>query len=677
MATLLALLCGEQTVTAAWWSLDWQYRRGVTIPAAKPTGLPGEDVAVVTMPTAGLIAPGGRDLRVVSSRGSQMPLKVLMNGPGDFIRLAFAVQRGVRKYYVYFGNPKAAPARELDIRRGVLLSTWEYPGGGIRTLQQVRAIAGRTKKFLGRDFRPDVFLGHNPFGPQDRLVNIFTGWLICRQAGTYTFAISSKDASFLLVNDKLIVSNGGWHPPQRDTRRRGQVRLKAGLHKLTFYHVSLGGDPVAVAAWKEPSSRRIWKIPSSAFAPVSVGKPGPLEQYAKAITVDFIPEHLGEAFMMNRYYQRYAFKALTVAKITGNISWKWDFGDGQSSTNRNAIHVYLLPGEYTVTLTAKTFAGRLTRTNRIFVSRQWDRTTENRLDGLKEIAGVVRDYDFRTLSPAATAQAVLLLDRTRSYGDLIRAGDGLISHAKAPPRSLREAMGPYADALVAGGKAEDAVAALVKAASMVRAPAVSAELLVKAGDMSLIELGDADGAMGLFQSVIKKYGLLTTAGAIRQARIGIGDVWRLRGDAEKARGFYAAAKTGNLKGKSAAIVRGDFARHVEEYLRKRQVSWAGQKLAEWEKTLPLDKLEGYTSLLRARLYLERRRYSAAVNEAETLVRVNPASNYAAQLLMLAADAYGRLGKKPAAATALKRVVKDYPESPLAADAAGRLKKLSD
>ena len=38
---------------------------------------------------------------------------------------------------------------------------------------------------------------------------------------------------------------------------------------------------------------------------------------------------------------------------TGNpTSWLWDFGDGETSTARNPVHVYGDPGTYSVTLTA-------------------------------------------------------------------------------------------------------------------------------------------------------------------------------------------------------------------------------------------------------------------------------------------------------------------------------------
>ena len=40
-----------------------------------------------------------------------------------------------------------------------------------------------------------------------------------------------------------------------------------------------------------------------------------------------------------------AFKDLSVGKIT---SWKWDFGDGTTSTEQNPIHAYQKAGESTL-----------------------------------------------------------------------------------------------------------------------------------------------------------------------------------------------------------------------------------------------------------------------------------------------------------------------------------------
>jgi PKD repeat protein len=50
-------------------------------------------------------------------------------------------------------------------------------------------------------------------------------------------------------------------------------------------------------------------------------------------------------------------------KSTGSpTSWKWSFGDGTYSTQKNPAHTYSKAGKYTVALTAKNAKGSNTKT---------------------------------------------------------------------------------------------------------------------------------------------------------------------------------------------------------------------------------------------------------------------------------------------------------------------------
>jgi PKD repeat protein len=53
-----------------------------------------------------------------------------------------------------------------------------------------------------------------------------------------------------------------------------------------------------------------------------------------------------------------AFKDLSEGKVT---SWKWDFGDGGSSSEQNPIHTYEKAGRYTVVLYVEGPAGKARR----------------------------------------------------------------------------------------------------------------------------------------------------------------------------------------------------------------------------------------------------------------------------------------------------------------------------
>jgi len=655
----------------AWWNRTWPYRRAVTIPAQKSTRLGGDEIAVVTMPTAGAIRPDGSDVRVATVGRTEVPCRVLMVGPGDRVRIAFAIRGVGTRFYVYWGHRKPpAATKPLDIRRGVLLETWRYPKGGIKTLAQVQKVFTKVKVLLGRDFRDRVFLGHNPFGPQSDIASRFTAYLVCPAAGKYEFACSSQDASFLLVDDKVVVANGGHHSPQRDIRMRGSVTLTKGLHKLTLYHVNVTEHPIAVAAWKAPGEKRVWPIPPKAFAPVVVATVGAMEQYGKSQGVDFLARHGGETFLRNRYYQRWTFEAMTVGKLPRKVDLEWDFGDGQTAAAPKCEHVYLTPGEHVVSLSAKAQRGPLTRTNRIFVSRPWDEVAQNRLDSVSQQARIVSRYDFSSLSGEANAQAILLLERAKATDAVRRAGQAFLARKDAPARLVSEVVPLIAESMPAAGRGE----VFLKAAGLTRNAPIRADMTERAGRAALKASADTKAAMDLFQRVIRQYGALTTAPAIRRAKIGIGDVWRIRGDHKEAQKAYTTAGYGpRINVARLEITRGDYARHVEAYLRKGRFADATEFLDRWEMDIPGDKLEGYWSLLVAQMRMAEKRYKDAVAEARTLAKVNPASNHAPRLLMLAADAYRRLGQDSEATAVLRKVVEKYPESPLAAEAARALK----
>jgi PKD repeat protein len=54
--------------------------------------------------------------------------------------------------------------------------------------------------------------------------------------------------------------------------------------------------------------------------------------------------------------------------IGSPTSWKWNFGDGTYSTQKNPSHTYSKAGKYTVSLTVKSAAGRNTITKSSFVA---------------------------------------------------------------------------------------------------------------------------------------------------------------------------------------------------------------------------------------------------------------------------------------------------------------------
>ena len=561
---LLVLLCASVAGAAdPWWSPKWAYRREITIEDIKPTGLSGTDVITVEIATGGASKPDGSDIRVTTPRGKEVLSTVLMTGPGDKARLAFAKQGGLKKYYAYLGNPDAPKRRgALPIQRGVLLETRRCRAQPPGKLSDAKKIFEKSPSIMGRRFVDRMFLGYNPFGPDTSVANLMTGYLVAPKTGKYTFSCSSNDASFLLLDDKLLISNGGRHRPQRDIRKRAEVNLRAGLHKLTFYHINGSGSPVLVLAWKKPGDKRVTVIPPAAFTLVHAAKPGPMQQRTKLLDIDFTPVYAGEAFGDNRYYQRYTFTATTVGKRVSGLKWSWDFGDGQTSSEPSVDHVYASDGMYTVTLTTQAGRTQLTRTNKIYVSRPWDRVTHRKIDKEADYAAIVAKYDFKTLRAEAVGPAFDLLKRGKRTNDMIRACTDFLRRAKLSTDSINAIVPTVSKLMVEHDNASGAAVLHVMAAGKCQDSETAARMTILAARITLDILLDDKEAMKLYTRA-SGYKRLTAA-TIRDAKIGLGDVWRARGDYDKAMAAYKTAGFGpETRGKKHPILRGDFSRHIE------------------------------------------------------------------------------------------------------------------
>ena len=109
LALALAVATGGRLEAASrWWSYKWRCRRAVVVPAGRGTSLDGDDIAVATIWSGGTVRADAADVRVATETMREAACEVLMIGPGDQVRVAFAVKTGITKYFVYFGNPDGA-----------------------------------------------------------------------------------------------------------------------------------------------------------------------------------------------------------------------------------------------------------------------------------------------------------------------------------------------------------------------------------------------------------------------------------------------------------------------------------------------------------------------------------------------------------------------------------------
>lgn len=677
IVALLLVLPGRALAAGrmVWWNTKWEYRRTVQA-YATPSGFPGDDVAWVSFTGGGQVKPDGSDVRVVADK-DLVPSKVLFVGRGDQVTVAFKVIPNVAYYEIYFGNESADPPKEdWQIRRGCLLETREYNGGDPKDWGGMQDILKRANRVMGRAFVEKVFLGHNPFGPSVNNVNIYTGALVCPKAGNYTFYTTSDDASFLLVDGKMVVQWPGWHGAVRDARHKGQVDLTQGLHKLEYYHVQAGGSQYAVAAWQVPGSGTITVIPNTSFAPVQRAQLGYYQTRSqRGGMADFWAENAGEALLeeSDNYLIRMKFDNRTSAGVRASGRCEWDFGDGNTLRAISPEHIYFSRGTYTVRL----WAGKKTNVfeAKVVVDRDWWRgVLDQNIDKVEDYLPMVAKYEWGQMPGDDLRNAVIFFERLGKKDRVLELCNILLDVTRELSDDRRlEIAGKVADLYRERGESGEAARTLQLAADRAAKDAVKAELLVRAGDIQYEDLRDAEAAMRSFDAAVRDHAAVGGM-LIRRAYIGLGDAARLglRQEGEKAQkealAFYEkalAVKYENTTLRRDQLLVAAAGRAVEDYLRRDELDTAWSYLESWRLRSPLDMLTGNWIVLYARYLIARGKIEPALDELALLLEVTPRNNYAPEALVVKAEAWLRLKKPERAREALEDLADDYPESALA------------
>lgn len=685
--------------TDQWWNPKWKARREVEVRAVPPK-YEGDEVGYVEFWTAGNLKPDGSDLRVVAE-GALTPYKIIQIGPGDYCKLSFRLARNAATYYIYYGNPSAPEEKQdWEPKRGLLLEIRRYRGPGFQTWDQMKESLDQAKSsVMGRQYVPNVFHGYNPFGETVNYLSLYTGWLAIPSAGDYVFATTSDDASFLFIDDNLVVSWEGSHRAMPYAARFEIVRgMTPGLHKFAYYHAQALDAAAAVAAWLPaarirtlPGStlgqRTEWMqhnpfevIPPAAFPAVTKGVLRDYRVRGAKLAADFDVENVGEVQVGDQYVQRIKFTDRTPSvKGFTATNQKWDFGDGNIGIGSPVEHVYLGDGDFKVTLEVSTTSHRFPVTQTVHVTRDWKRQMYPSTDTSESYASVISQYDFAAMPAEHLCAAARLFDELGRKEKVVElCKEVLAGERKEVPQETAFDMAMLlAKSLSDAETTRWAVDALRAVEAKSRDMRQQAALALAAGEIALERLRDPALAEEQFQRVATKYAS-ADRDALRHALVGLGDVYSEKGDYAKVKECLdkaAEISTARRDYREAAVQIGAYSRAVEMYLRENHLDQAEDFLNAWEWEHPAERLRGHSTLLRARLLVARDDPRSAAHILERLVLVNPRSPYAAECLLLAAECYQKLGDNKRAVAILRQIVNEQKDSPLRPEAAKRLKAL--
>jgi hypothetical protein len=124
------------------------------------------------------------------------------------------------------------------LRAGDGLVGWYFPntnwaGAPVHTVTDRELSADRMRRRWG-GARPEQFSVR------------WTGYLTVGRAGLYDFATTSDDGSWLYINDRLVVDNGGVHSARTQA---GRIELAEGSHKVRLEYVEAGAGSELSWSW--------------------------------------------------------------------------------------------------------------------------------------------------------------------------------------------------------------------------------------------------------------------------------------------------------------------------------------------------------------------------------------------------------------------------------------------
>ena len=713
---------------------DFNAVRTVTVPPGK-----SYSIIVTQFFHHGELREDGRNLLVVAAKGQKpVPSRVLQVGPGDYCRVAFQTVQGQSVYEVYYGGepPAADAVPAWTSQDGLLLETRQFSTCDLSDFQAVRAAFDKAKP-IGADYVDAVQHAQNPCALTPApFFSHYSGYLRISTQATYGFLTSSQDCSFLLIDDKVVVEARGIHGPAHQALRgtRKDLQLAPGLHKFDYYHAASGPNAIMVAAWEvnppdiKPQPKA---IPPEAFNVQAVGREpaGPPSMKGEKVAPDFLVSIAGSVPLPDNDVPLVGvqFADASPKSLTASAKREWDFGDGQTSPLPNPSHVYLHPGLYTVKLTIHRSGRPAEISNRVLVGPP-KITDPAKVHKLEDYLPILSQYDPATLDAAGLRQLVLAYqwkaDQLAAPPEKQPAPPGTIEEPPTPAQleklqaqaaAQKAEAQKYIAAAVAAGKVafvsesaakgdEDLVrlARLIGpmareqlgdsslagmiwlgASKRITAPEAKAECLTHAADIAVNDLGTLDAAKAAKAYLDSATASLGAAGAkpgpvaSRLQRVW-GDYFALTGDGKSARKAYSQAES-LLEARRTNAERtawaGAHGRSTEQFIKSGDLDRAAAQIRQWQDEFPADKTIGYVTLLYARYWAAREKYTQAIALAGQLAAVNSDSAYVDQITVLASDCQLAMGETDRAIKTLQSLLKDQPGSPMVPEIKKRIAEL--
>jgi len=630
----------------------------------------GEVIAVDFYPGVRISSPPA----VTDQAGKVVSSKVLLNQEYGQLLLIFDGSGGGGRFTLHYGGNGGAkrPAKYWDPTPSLLMEVRTKRKGRVGNWATMKSLAD-SGEVQGMKFVSNVWHGYNPFGPSDSFVTIYRGELVIPKDAAYRFFTASSDDSYVFIDGELAFSWPGVHGPWAGTRGRygADMHLTKGKHKFEYYHAQVQGQAITCLGWRHVGEEAARVVPAGFFSHTPVARlsnirrkhGGPMARF------DWIQ---GQLLLLDKWqFVRFALHN----RSRGAESIEWNFGDGVTSTKANPTHVFTGTPPFKVTLTVR--KGDKTDRCRINlpVMTPTNNATINDTAVVRDFSNIIKTYPFEKIPGPILLRLFELVDTLESPTLLAPMAKALRKKMSSPSLMLRTKKIIARAYLITDPK--KAVPLLKDLASSSDASTViEARMdLIETYLHRLRDFKKAKDHAEAYASITNKHSKLG-----RLARVKLGDIYLMQGDVAKAEERYQEVQKLAFEEmaedlREIAVRQGAHAEAVNSFISLGRLRAARAQLLQWEADFPISKITGDFILASSRYWEAIGDWRKALDDMESLLKINPLTPYLPEIEYRMGNAYRHLGEKEKARELYKKVVREYPKNPVCHEAQRALNSL--
>lgn len=208
---------------------------------------------------------------------------------GSLVKIFFLAHSGQKLKIAFYKNKVIRLAQKQT--SGVLRRVKKFEAGNVKDLAMFKKLWEKNT-LEGARFEKKIYSGWNPFGPKQNSLHWYSAFINIPRDGEWTFFSASIDASFLLIDDKLVVNSPyrKWITNGQRGKYKGTLNLKKGVHRLDYLHANHHPHYCyAIAAILPPGAKKrsYHVIPEEFYTSVLTATAGALKTFSGKPTCDF------------------------------------------------------------------------------------------------------------------------------------------------------------------------------------------------------------------------------------------------------------------------------------------------------------------------------------------------------------------------------------------------------